>query len=228
MNKCPTVMCLATPLPPKTTTAKQHTQPTRQKQNKTKKSKTTTTKDKQTHVHTMSHTLVAHNLPLLAAVVNQPPFLTSVPQLVTSGTSYCTSRLPSKASPRWQVTAKTRIHLTYVAFIEPCFGIGHSLSLICQMTSEDIKHQFIIIISGRTLHGSPRLPTCALPRVSARGGYAIQPGKLTTSVSSRPDQLWPTRDVPQAHGSCGWECGPTSSFTRRRTSGRCRCRLAVV
>ena len=46
---------------------------------------------------------------------------------------------------RWQVTAKTRIHLTYVDFIEPCFGIGHNLSLICQMTSEDIKHQLIII-----------------------------------------------------------------------------------
>ena len=45
---------------------------------------------------------------------------------------------------RWQVTAKTCIHLTYVAFIEPCFGIGHNLSLICQMTSEDIKHQLII------------------------------------------------------------------------------------
>ena len=29
-------------------------------------------------------------------------------------------------------------------FIEPCFGIGHNLSLICQMTSEDIKHQLII------------------------------------------------------------------------------------
>ena len=26
--------------------------------------------------------------------------------------------------------------------IEPCFGIGHSLSLICQPTSEDIKHRF--------------------------------------------------------------------------------------
>ena len=30
--------------------------------------------------------------------------------------------------------------------IEPCFGIGHNLSLICLMTSEDIKHQLIIII----------------------------------------------------------------------------------
>ena len=26
--------------------------------------------------------------------------------------------------------------------IEPCFGIGHNLSLICQMTSEDIKQHF--------------------------------------------------------------------------------------
>ena len=34
----------------------------------------------------------------------------------------------------------------YVDFIELCFGIGHNLSLICQMTSEDIKHQLIIII----------------------------------------------------------------------------------
>ena len=35
-------------------------------------------------------------------------------------------------------------------FIEPCFGIGHNLSLICQMTSEDIKHQLIIITTGNT------------------------------------------------------------------------------
>ena len=34
-----------------------------------------------------------------------------------------------------------------MAFIEPCLGIGHNLSLICQMTSEDIKHQLIIITS---------------------------------------------------------------------------------
>ena len=43
----------------------------------------------------------------------------------------------------------------YVDFIEPCFGIGHNLSLICQMTSEDIKHQLIIIILaslGVSLH----------------------------------------------------------------------------
>ena len=49
---------------------------------------------------------------------------------------------------RWQVTAKHAY--TYVDFIEPCFGIGHNLSLICQMTSEDIKHQLIIIKAFHT------------------------------------------------------------------------------
>ena len=47
---------------------------------------------------------------------------------------------------RWQVTAKHAYTLRVWNFIEPCFGIGHNLSLICQMTSEDIKHQLIIII----------------------------------------------------------------------------------
>ena len=37
----------------------------------------------------------------------------------------------------WQVTAKH----AYTLRIEPCFGIGHNLSLMCQMTSKDIKHQ---------------------------------------------------------------------------------------
>ena len=46
---------------------------------------------------------------------------------------------------RWQVTAKHAYTLRM--WIEPCFGIGHNLSLICQMTSEDIKHQLIIPVS---------------------------------------------------------------------------------
>ena len=32
--------------------------------------------------------------------------------------------------------------------IEPCFGIGLSLSLICQPTSADIKQHFVIIRKG--------------------------------------------------------------------------------
>ena len=30
--------------------------------------------------------------------------------------------------------------------IEPSFGTGHNLSLICQLTSKDIKHHFIIML----------------------------------------------------------------------------------
>ena len=44
-----------------------------------------------------------------------------------------------------------------MAFIEPCFGIGHNLSLICQMTSEDIKHQLIIIFPGSELRSCVRV-----------------------------------------------------------------------
>ena len=43
-----------------------------------------------------------------------------------------------------------------MAFIEPCFGIGHNLSLICLMTSEDIKHQLIIIIRKTKARGEKR------------------------------------------------------------------------
>ena len=48
---------------------------------------------------------------------------------------------------RWQVTAKH----AYTLRIEPCFGIGHNLSLMCQMTSEDIKHQ----LNNSLLHRAP-------------------------------------------------------------------------
>ena len=69
-------------------------------------------------------------------------------------------------------------------FIEPCFGIGHNLSLICQMTSEDIKHQLIItittiilvivfyVIRSGTSAGDDRphqVPGCIARPVCARG-----------------------------------------------------------
>ena len=41
-----------------------------------------------------------------------------------------------------------------VKLVKPCFGIGLSLSLIGQLTSEDIKHHFIIIIIIITKHTS--------------------------------------------------------------------------
>ena len=59
-----------------------------------------------------------------------------------------------------------------MAFIEPCFGIGHSLSLICQMTSEDIKHQLIIIKAlvflMRLIHYLRRLYINKLKKVNLR------------------------------------------------------------
>ena len=48
---------------------------------------------------------------------------------------------------RWQVTAKHAYTLRMWLLLNRGFGIGHNLSLICQTTSEDIKHQLIIIMS---------------------------------------------------------------------------------
>ena len=83
---------------------------------------------------------------------------------------------------RWQVTAKHAY--TYVDFIEPCFGIGHNLSLICQMTSEDIKHQ-LIIIKQRS-----RQSRCRPQELCEEGGG---PGLSNLSHSS---------PVPNKHYGC--------------------------
>ena len=39
-----------------------------------------------------------------------------------------------------------------VGFTEPCFGIGLSLFLICQPTSEGIKHHFIVSLVWEDYH----------------------------------------------------------------------------
>ena len=51
-------------------------------------------------------------------------------------------------------------------FIEPCFGIGHNLSLICQMTSEDIKHHFIIIKNNSELRNFVKVEMAVLGSLS--------------------------------------------------------------
>ena len=67
-------------------------------------------------------------------------------------------------------------------FIEPCFGIGHNLSLICQMTSEDIKHQLIIIhqlgthdrlCSRLSGHGWPYSCGNKISLLSCFGGWVL-------------------------------------------------------
>ena len=47
---------------------------------------------------------------------------------------------------RPELSVLTSLLVSMNIIIEPCFGIGHNLSLICRLTSEDIKHHFIIII----------------------------------------------------------------------------------
>ena len=58
-------------------------------------------------------------------------------------------------------------------FIKPCFGIGHNLSLICQMTSEDIKHQLI-----RWTHETPaatvKQTTCLCRDTGGKGTLPAQ------------------------------------------------------
>ena len=91
-------------------------------------------------------------------------------------------------------------------FIEPCFGIGHNLSLICQMTSEDIKHQLIIIITGQI-----QSPEAVWK--SRRPSWAPVPNKPTVSVdvkqhSTTLDKLglkvwWEGPDISR-HSSVTW------------------------
>ena len=64
-----------------------------------------------------------------------------------------------------------------------CFGIGHNLSLICQLTSEDIKHHFIIIIR-RQIGAPPGVGdggdckgTAEMPGGGRGGGAQRRPGR---------------------------------------------------
>ena len=85
--------------------------------------------------------------------------------------------------------------------MEPCFGIGHNLSLICQMASEDIKHQLIIIII-------PRLDLFLFAPSAGTGGtneandgrVPVDPSVVGGSVhSGRPFVSRPRLAVPAAH-----------------------------
>ena len=78
------------------------------------------------------------------------PISVSVPPRVTTVARKKSRSVCQKC--RWQVTAKHACTLR----IEPCFGIGHNLSLICQMTSEDIKHQLNNIRSTTSTTNYPR------------------------------------------------------------------------
>ena len=129
---------------------------------------------------------------------------------------------------RWQVTAKTRIHLTYVDFIEPCFGIGHNLSLICQMTSEDIKHQLIIIIIpvpyGSKLHipptnyhVSPSCSTRAIRKSLTHNDFLGGGGIIFWKKSQENGELWTISRKITKQSKCHWRELPQAAFLSRQT-----------
>ena len=64
--------------------------------------------------------------------------------------------------------------------IEPCFGIGHNLSLICQLTSEDIKHHFIIISPT-----TPHVPLSESRRDQEEGGDLDSHEEVRSGLSRR-------------------------------------------
>ena len=88
-------------------------------------------------------------------------------------------------------------------FIELCFGIGHNLSLICQMTSEDIKHQLIIIntfLNNITTCNTQLLLLAMTPALgsSLKGNGMKFPSVVMVihtfirlKVRSAPVRLWP-------------------------------------
>ena len=143
---------------------------------------------------------------------------------------------------RWQVTAKHACTLR----IEPCFGIGHNLSLICQMTSEDIKHQLnnnfdCFLAQGWWLDCTPT--TGFLQRCLAHTCRCL-PGPAANSKRHRftTSFLSPKRTVPESDagsvyrqqtpsidlrhpfskedgaGKRCWECGPAANSKHRFTT----------
>ena len=86
-----------------------------------------------------------------------------VPKLIVSG-AVLESRWPS-----WAVRSNEPSGFRGCKFIEPCFGISHSLSLICQLTSEDIKHHFRFIIITNAEYSFTSTETRRLGRTDSPG-----------------------------------------------------------
>ena len=82
-----------------------------------------------------------------------------------------------------------------MAFIEPCFGIGHNLYLICQMTSEDIKHQLTSGGERETLRYFGHFLACGREREEALRSDALwRPfSTVVISMSDCPERVWSVR-----------------------------------
>ena len=82
-------------------------------------------------------------------------------------------------------------------FIEPCFGIGHNLSLICQMTSEDIKHltQHNTKYHAEIAWRAPPLTTKP-PTTSGAAGVAGRPTRKAALGINRWPDCWGRSEGP--------------------------------
>ena len=72
------------------------------------------------------------------------------------------------------------------SMLRPCFGIGHNLSLICQMTSEDIKHQLIIIYAQNERRGKD---SKIHPAKRRNKGVPVPIGKGCPGRAQRPPRV---------------------------------------
>ena len=97
--------------------------------------------------------------------------------------------------------------------IEPCFGIGHNLSLICQLISEDTKHQLIIVRNkvSRNKYNERGLPTTSPKKQTTT--------KLSGLVAIHPT-LTPRQTHTHAHVHVHSEYKPTQHLSREYTERR--------
>ena len=70
--------------------------------------------------------------------------------------------------------------LVGMVYTEPCFGIGHNLSLICHLTSEDIKHHFISMY--RAIRGRENSEYAVRPEVTACGRRGVRSQELINAL----------------------------------------------
>ena len=87
-----------------------------------------------------------------------------------------------------------------MAFIEPCFGIGHNLSLICQMTSEDIKHHLIITRGRRVRRRCRFMFSCGAARTARNSAIKSVDRRVPPVVIPRTCP-WADRHASTGHRS---------------------------
>ena len=89
-----------------------------------------------------------------------------VKQHFNQHTQFIVQELCESRGGRPGLSVLTSLIVSVDHYIEPCFGIGLSLSLICQLTSEDIKQHYL-----PTMHGRGMTPHCKT-QVQTEGDFS--------------------------------------------------------